>query len=146
VARYGVADCGLEYGGRSCSSWWREIVMIRDGICEGGEGWFGACVRRKVGDGAETDFWHDCWCGNVPLCEHFSRLYDLAIYKAITVRTMFLLGVDVGEEAWQWRRRLWAWEEELVEECRDLLLTVTLQESVTDRWMSGIQSAVYMTC
>ena len=37
--------------------------------------------------------------------------------------------------AWQWRRRLWVWEEELVEECRDLLLTITLQDSSSDRWL-----------
>jgi len=48
---------------------------------------------------------------------------------------MFLLGVEDGGGAWQWRRRLWAWEEDLVEECRVLLLTVSLQESDTDRWV-----------
>ncbi len=37
--------------------------------------------------------------------------------------------------AWQWRRRLWVWEEELVEECRDCLVTVTLQDSSFDRWL-----------
>ena len=31
------------------------------------------------------------------------------------------------------RRRLWVWEEALVEECRELLLTVSLQESDNDR-------------
>jgi hypothetical protein len=45
------------------------------------------------------------------------------------------MGVEVGGEAWQWRRRLWVWEEELVEECRELLLTVTLQDSSSDRWL-----------
>jgi len=53
----------------------------------------------------------------------------------VTVRNMFLLGVEVGWEAWQWRRCLWSWEEELVEECRELLLTVTLQVSSSDRWL-----------
>jgi len=48
---------------------------------------------------------------------------------------MFLLGVEVGGETWQWRRRLWAWEEELVEECRELLLTITLHESSSNRWL-----------
>nr|ABD28747.2 Putative non-LTR retroelement reverse transcriptase, related [Medicago truncatula] len=76
VARYGVADGGLEDGARSCSSWWREIVRIRDGIGEGGEGWFGSCVRRRVGDGADTDFWCDRWCGDVPLCARFGRISD----------------------------------------------------------------------
>jgi len=42
-------------------------------------------------------------------------------------------GEDGGEE-WNWRRRLWVWEEELVEECRTLLTNVVLQQNVSDRW------------
>ena len=101
VARYGVADGGLEDGGRSCSSWWREIVRIRDGIGDGGEGCFAGCVRRRVGDGSETDFWRDCWCGSVPLCERFRRLYDLVVNKVITVTNIFLLGGGGWWGAWQ---------------------------------------------
>jgi len=37
-------------------------------------------------------------------------------------------------EAWKWRRRLWDWEEVLVEECRSLLLTVMLQVDTEDVW------------
>ncbi|GAU14474.1 hypothetical protein TSUD_250140 [Trifolium subterraneum] len=37
--------------------------------------------------------------------------------------------------AWVWRRQLWAWEEELVEECRALLSDVVLQDDATDYWM-----------
>ena len=96
VARYGVEDGGLADGGRSCSSWLREVVRIRDGIGEDGEGWFPSFVRRQVGDGADTDFWRDCWCGNVPLCDHFRRLYDLAVNKVVTVKNMFLMGLEVG--------------------------------------------------
>jgi len=96
VARYGVEDGGLADGGQSCSSWWQEIVRIRDGLGEGGEGWFMSSVRRQVGDGADTDFWRDCWCGNVPLCDRFRQLYDLFVNKADTVRNMFLMGLEVG--------------------------------------------------
>jgi hypothetical protein len=96
VARYGAEDGGLEDGGRSCSSWWWEIVRIRDGIGEGGEGWFGSGIRRQVGDGGETNFWRDCWCGNVPFCVRFRRLFDLAINKVVTVRNMFQQGLEVG--------------------------------------------------
>ena len=137
VARYGAEDGCLEDGGRSCSSWWREILRIRDGVGGGGEGWFASCVRRRVGDGAETDFWRDCWSGDVPFHERFRRLYDLAINKAITVRNRFLLGWDDGGEAWQWCCRLWAWEEELIEECRELLLNVSLQDTSNDimQWL-----------
>ena len=133
VARYGAEDGRLEDGGRSCSTWWREIVRIQDGV-RGGERWFSDCVRRRVGDGTKTLFWRDCWCGDAPFCVRFRRLYDLAENKAITVRNMFSLGWEDGGEAWQWRRRLWAWEEELVGECRELLSNVTLQDNTTDAW------------
>lgn len=38
-----------------------------------------------------------------------------------------------GREAWKWRR-LWAWEEDMVVECRDLLLTVVIQVDFADVW------------
>lgn len=46
---------------------------------------------------------------------------------------MFSLGWEEGGEAWSWRRRLWAWKEEMVEECRLLLDTVCVQSNVSDR-------------
>ncbi|KAK2430592.1 hypothetical protein QL285_028912 [Trifolium repens] len=36
--------------------------------------------------------------------------------------------------AWEWRRHLWAWEEELLRECQALLLPVILQVASPDRW------------
>jgi len=47
---------------------------------------------------------------------------------------MFPLGWGEGGEAWKWRRRLWAREEDLVEECRTLLLIVSLQVDSLDVW------------
>jgi len=44
---------------RSCSSWWREIMRIRDGKESSGDGWFAECVTRRVGDGAATSLWRD---------------------------------------------------------------------------------------
>jgi len=88
-------------------------VRIRDGICEGGEGWFASCVRRHLGDGVDTDFWRGCWCGNVPLCERFRRLYELAVNKVVTVRNMFLLGLEVdggrgsGVVVFEFGRKSW---------------------------------------
>ncbi|XP_039688726.1 uncharacterized protein [Medicago truncatula] len=42
----------------------------------------------------------------------------------------------MGEEGggWQWRRRLWVWEEELLAECRLLLVNVSLQPLSYDVW------------
>ncbi|KEH38872.1 hypothetical protein MTR_2g084255 [Medicago truncatula] len=36
--------------------------------------------------------------------------------------------------AWEWRRRLLAWEEKLVIECSSLMCAIVLQDHVIDRW------------
>ncbi|MCI43266.1 putative non-LTR retroelement reverse transcriptase, partial [Trifolium medium] len=41
ATRYGVERGRLREGGRKGSSWWREIVNIRDGRGDLGGGWFG---------------------------------------------------------------------------------------------------------
>jgi len=40
----------------------------------------------------------------------FRRLFDLAENKSISVADMCGLWWEEGVAAWQWRRRLWAWE------------------------------------
>jgi len=52
--------------------------------------------------------------------------------KLVTVAQMFSWGWEVGGEAWKWRRRMWNWEEDLVVECRSLLLTIMLQVDTED--------------
>jgi len=82
----------LEEGGRSVSFWWREVAMIREGVGGDGAGWFKEMVSRQVGDGVDTSFWHDRWLGDVPFCQRFGRLFDLAENKLHSVATMFSLG------------------------------------------------------
>jgi hypothetical protein len=107
------------------SSWWREVMRIRDGVAGSGGGWFRECVVKRVGDESDTLFWSDPWVGGTPLCERFGRLYDLAENKSSTVAEMFSLGWEVDGEAWKWRRQLWVWEE-MLRECQTLLLPFTL--------------------
>jgi hypothetical protein len=71
---------------------------------------------RKVGDGSNTFFWTDPWLGGIPLCERFSRRFDLTKSKSSMVANMYALGCEAGGEAWLWRRQLWVWEEELLRE------------------------------
>jgi len=47
---------------------------------------------------------------------------------------MFQLGWGEGGEAWKWRRRLWAWEEERLLECRLLLLSFVSHVNNNDVW------------
>jgi hypothetical protein len=91
-------------------------------------------VVAKVGDWAATLFWYDRWLRKVPLCQRFSRLFDLAENKSFFSCNYVLSRLGKGGEAWQWRRRMWAWEEELVAEWRILLANVTLQSNVSDHW------------
>ncbi|MCI38041.1 C-terminal binding protein, partial [Trifolium medium] len=41
------------------SSWWREIVRIRDGAGGLVGGWFGESILKKVGEESDTLFWTD---------------------------------------------------------------------------------------
>ncbi|GAU42130.1 hypothetical protein TSUD_351040 [Trifolium subterraneum] len=124
-----------EGGGSSGSSWWREIVSIRDGVDGVGGGWFRECLLKRVGDKTETFFWTDHWLGGTPLCEQFGRLFDLAVNKSSTVAKMHSLGWDIGGEVWEWRRQLWAWEKEMLGECQTLLLDIILQAHTPYMWI-----------
>ncbi|MCI17770.1 putative non-LTR retroelement reverse transcriptase related protein, partial [Trifolium medium] len=108
VARYGEERGRLREGRRRGSSWWREIVRIREGVGVLGGGWFGESVSRRVGDGLDTFFWTDPWLGEISLRERFRRLFDLSEHQSSTVAEMSSLGWEVGGGAWypdrwQWR-------------------------------------------
>lgn len=51
------------------------------------------------------------------------------------VATLLSVDFESWGEVLRWRRRLWQWEEELLGECRTLLLDVFLSPNVTDRWV-----------
>ena len=50
------------------------------------------------------------------------------------MREMERNGWGVGGAAWEWRRRLLAWEEDSVLECSSLLCNIVLQDDTIDRW------------
>jgi len=69
----------------------------------------------------------------VPLQVQFPRLFGLAVDKCMTVQEMERRGWVEGGGTWVWRRRLLAWEEELVSECVSLLHNVVLHAHILDR-------------
>jgi len=50
--------------------------------------WFDDNIRRVIGDGRNTLFWHDNWVGDTPLRVKFPRLFDLAVSKEYSVEDM----------------------------------------------------------
>ena len=105
AARYGLEGGRLLGGGREASMWWCDIYAI----CR--EEWFTNHVSRSIGNGENTLFWYDVWCGGEEFRVRFNRLYDLSSFKGSLVSDMCYLGWMVDGEAWQWRRRLFVWEE-----------------------------------
>ena len=133
-ARYGEEGGRLREGDSHSSAWWRSLCRIREGVGEGVGRWFDSNIRRVVGDGRGTYFWHDTWVGEIPLKNKFSRLFDLSVEKECSVEKMGrVLGAVEGRES-LWHRRLFAWEEESISECYVLLRNFVLQENVEDKW------------
>jgi len=126
VARYGEKDGFLKMGGGGLPLGGRRLsaCVMEEGGVEGS--WFRDNVTKTVGNGRGTFFWTDPWLGGVALAVRFRRLYELCVNKHSTVEKMFVLGWGEEGDAWQWRRRLGDWEEELVGECRTLLATIVL--------------------
>ena len=128
AAKYGEEGGRLVDGARLDSAWWHAIATLRR------EEWFNSHVARSVGNGKQIYFWWDVWVGGVSFREKFSRLFELAMDKWVSVFDMCQLGWGENGEAWKWRQRLFAWEEEKVGELCLLLQNVTLQVD-EDRWL-----------
>jgi hypothetical protein len=135
AARYGEEHGKMLDGGGRASFWWREVVHLRSSNGGGvGDGWFCDNVSKVVGNGRKTFFWIDPLLGGIVLSVRFRRLFDLSVNKNRTVEEMFVKGWGEGCEAWEWRTRLWDWEEVLVGECRLFLANVVLQDNTPDHW------------
>jgi len=76
----------------------------------------------------------DNWVSGLPLGVRFSRLFELAENRWISVEDMSQLGWGEGGDAWKWKRRLFVWEEENVRECISLLHNIVLHANVVDKW------------
>jgi len=80
--RYGVEDGRLMDGGRTASSWWRDINALHR------EEWFSEHASRVVRNGRLTRFWYDVWVGGVSFRDKFYRLFDLSLNKEVSVFDM----------------------------------------------------------
>jgi hypothetical protein len=104
---------------------------------ERGRGWFDEHLRRVVGDGKNTSFWNDQWVDGDTLSSLFQRLYDISLDKEACVAEMIVEEEGVKKINWRWRRRLFQWEEEMVEICSGLVLEIKRTESDGDCWRWG---------
>ncbi|GAU35782.1 hypothetical protein TSUD_56590 [Trifolium subterraneum] len=135
-AKYGQDRAGrVMFSEGVGSSWWRALNKVRSGQGLIDPRWLADNIVRQIGDGRTTSFWVDSWLEVGPLVRAFSRLYDLADNKNISVADMCANGWALNGNGWKWRRRLFAWEEELVAQCVGVLANFVLQSDVSDRWV-----------
>jgi hypothetical protein len=112
VARYGSDVMGKRSLGeiditRMGSPWWRDLCLL-----EKDSDWFNRAIGKRVGNGNLTSFWNEQWIGNQSLRQRFPRLFGISMQKNEMIQKMGRL-ID-GRWQWelQWRRNLFAWEED----------------------------------
>lgn len=121
-SKYGYVGQGGESGMRGGnfmkgSIWWQDLGSIDqndNAYCN----WFSNGIVKLVGNGSHTLFWYDLWADGVPLSVKYCRLYSISSGKHSEIKH---LGKWSGSNwVWEfpWRRRLFAWEEDLLEQLK----------------------------
>jgi hypothetical protein len=91
---------------------WNDLIKIKDLYLAG---------IMKIGNGVDTDFWEDPWCGNVSLKEKFRNLYEINNEQHASVAEMAQRG---------WRLTLRRWLDEIAQnqlrQLRDILMSCAL--------------------
>ncbi|KAJ9558649.1 LOW QUALITY PROTEIN: hypothetical protein OSB04_013263 [Centaurea solstitialis] len=96
---------------------------------------------RKLGNGKNTYFWTDLWCGNISLKTKFPRLAALEKNIGCQVADRLLLTVEENNWNWEWRRALRSDREcgqlqDLKNDCSSIRY-----EGGEDRWTWRLESA-----
>ncbi|XP_016195087.1 uncharacterized protein LOC107636065 [Arachis ipaensis] len=89
-------------------------------------------LSMEIGDGRRTHFWEDIWLSGGALKDRFPRLFSVSIQKGSVIGVYGFW--DGLEWVWnfQWRRELFQWELELVNQLHDTLRPVEmLPDNVT---------------
>lgn len=135
VERYGDKVCAKLEGvdgvcPRGVSKWWKDLVNLDKG---GVDGWFNDEIDRSVGDGSTTSFWNVAWRGDTPFKVRYNRLFSISTQQEAMVEDMWEDNNSNGRWVFNWRRRLFVWEETLL---NDLLgdLSGFVLNGEEDKW------------
>jgi len=59
---------------------WNDLIKIKHIYVKG--------RVMRLGNGKSIDFWHDTWCGSLPLIDRFPNLYDICFDKKCSLHTI----------------------------------------------------------
>ncbi|GLT65802.1 hypothetical protein SLA2020_382120 [Shorea laevis] len=117
----------------SSSEWWKAIWRL-DKEIESKEGWLLRELEKDIGEGNDTLFWHDKWCGDVSFREKFNRLFRLSENKEMLVKDMGEWREGQWVWKWRWRRNLSQREQSVLQELNEMLKKKNLKQGQQDKW------------
>jgi hypothetical protein len=135
-------------------AFWRKVVDVKYGSLRGGwcskevggsygygvwksirRGWdaFAAHVRYEIGNGSKVLFWHDVWCGEIPLKILFPDLFLIARRKDAWVEE--IMQRQNGTILWNimFSRSVHDWEVEAVSRFFGMLYTLKVSSEGEDK-------------
>ncbi|GKV15062.1 hypothetical protein SLEP1_g25863 [Rubroshorea leprosula] len=118
---------GFNYG----SAWWRDICRLSN-MDGNKKGWLVDGLEIRVGDGKDTSFWWDEWCGGVSLANKFPRLYLISAGKDKRISQMGSWQDDSWKWDLKWRRNLFSWEEHQEEALKAVIQNTKIVDGKSD--------------
>jgi hypothetical protein len=103
---------------------WNDLIKMKDLYLAG--------RIVKIGNGIDTDFWCDPWCGSVALKEKFRVLYEIDNEQHISV-------ADMAQRGWRLTFRRWLDEnaQNQLRHLRDILMSCPLGSKKTNQFGHG---------
>nr|GEY93341.1 RNA-directed DNA polymerase, eukaryota [Tanacetum cinerariifolium] len=116
------------------SSNWCSIVREVHKLKGKGFDFWSHC-KKRIGNGNDTRFWFDCWIGDIPLRDKFSRLFALKLDKKASVAVKLNAPIEISFR----RNARGGLEQHLMADMNSMLDSVVLLNS-GDRWVCDLAS------
>ncbi|XP_071728713.1 uncharacterized protein [Rutidosis leptorrhynchoides] len=104
------------------------------------------CFVKEIGDGSNTLFWEDLWCGNQHFRDRFSRLYQLESRKQASVGERICRSDSGITFSWQWVREPFGRSQSDLEHLVTAISSITFSSAEQDRWKWLMNSSGSFKC
>lgn len=131
---------GGDQARRSAKGVWRKISAV-DLKLEKFNISLPSLFLRRVGNGRNTRFWDDLWCGNACLAEHFPRLAAVDANMSCLVADKLSRSMNGLAFTWEWRRNLREGREQKdMEMIREYCSNLEMHDG-EERWVWGLDGS-----
>lgn len=85
-SKYGELNTRVNRGERFSSNWLKDINCVESGVWDAKLHWFFENPRRKIGNGANTQFWAEPWLKGQILKNKYVGLFELVVNKVVVFK------------------------------------------------------------